>query len=695
MASPTLQFARSITVASRVAQWIPATRRCRRRCGALLCAARMPRRLVMIMRRASPVRVLAAVRMVGAGVVAALGQLVVDMPSGYFGALEQTTVIGLVYALAMLVGTAACAAGVLLGLRAARWAFPPLVLVGLAFFLPAFATDVAVAAPIVVWLLATLSQVVFAGTASPRRPLRPAEPYLPVVIHLLLLSTLVITLIAGFEVSDVPVAKLFGLVLAALAIASAVVVLRGSRVLGRWLVVAGPGVVLVVVLAADLVSTLAALGAAQLGLLGIALSRGPMFAELVRQFIRRPALLTLATFGAVAVAGGVALTFPAAGEQGRIGLLDALFTSVSATCVTGLVVVDTPTAFTTFGEVVILVLIQVGGLGIMVLSTFATVILGGRLTLRGEQALGHVLDLGSPQHAYRLVRFIVQATLAIELVGALVLMACYLRHGLPLGDAAWRGVFQAVSAFCNAGFSLQSDSIMMFRSDPIALGMHAALIVLGGLGFVVLAWLWWRVIRRDRSRASVQVRVVLMSSAVLVVLGGVVYAALEWDQTLAGLSASDRLLNAFFQSVSMRTAGFNSVDITTMRPATVLLTIVLMFIGASPGGTGGGIKVTTVAVLGAAIPEIVGTRRGTTLLGRVVPIATLQRAASIAVVATLTMVGALFVLLVTEDAPFEVLAFEVVSALGTVGLSLGITGTLTATGKCVIIGTMSSGGWGR
>jgi trk system potassium uptake protein TrkH len=653
----------------------------------------MRRRLVAIARRASPARVLAAVRMASTGVVAALGQLVVDMPTGYFGALEQTTIVGIVYAAVMLAGTAACGAGVVIGARTARWVFPPLVLVGLAFFLPAFATDFAVAAPIAGWLLAMLSQVAFAGAAGPRRSLRPGQvtsPYLPVLVHLLLLSIFVVTLVAGFQVANVPVAKLACVALATLAIASSVVLLRG-RALARWLVGAGAGVGLVAVLTAALVPTLAALGVLQLGLLGLAVAQGPTFAELVRQFIQRPALLTLATFAAVALAGGVALTFPAAGEQGRIGFLDALFTSVSATCVTGLAVVDTPTAFTAFGEVVILVLIQVGGLGIMVLSTFATVILGGRLTLRGEQVLGHVLDLGSPQHAYRLVRFIVLATLGLELIGAAVLMACYLRHGLPLPEAAWRGVFQSVSAFCNAGFSLQSDSVIMFRSDPIALGVHATLIVFGGLGFVVLAWLWWRVIRRDRSRASVQVRVVLVTSVVLVVLGGVAYAVLEWDRTLAGLPAGERLLNAFFQSVSMRTAGFNSVDLVGMGPATILLTIVLMFIGASPGGTGGGIKTTTVAVLGAAIPEIVGARRGTTLLGRMVPTATLQRAASIAVVATVTMVLALLVLLMTEDAPFEVLAFETVSALGTVGLSLGITGKLTSIGKCVIIATMFIG----
>jgi trk system potassium uptake protein TrkH len=637
--------------------------------------------------------VLAAVRMAGSGVVAALGQLVVDMPTGYFGGLERITAVGLAYAVAMLAGTGLCAAAALFGLRVARWAYPPLVLVGIAFFLPALATDVAVAASIMAWLLATLSQVVFTRPTAARRPGRLAdpEPYLPIVVHLLSLSVFTTTLIAGFQVTDVPAAQLACLALGAIAIPSTLVVLRRSRALWRWLVVSLPFVGLAAALGAGLVSVLAALGILQLGLLALAVARGPTFAELVHQFVQRPALLTLSTFAAVALTGAAALTFPAAAEQGRIAPLDALFTSVSATCVTGLAVVDTPTAFTAFGEVVILVLIQVGGLGIMVLSTFGTVMLGGRLTLRGERALEHVLDLGSPQHAYRLVRFIVLATLGLELAGASVLMLCYLRHGLPLPDAIWRGVFQAVSAFCNAGFSLQTDSIVMFSEDPIALGVHAALIICGGLGFVVLAWLWARVVQRDRSRAPVQVRVVLVGSALLVVGGGAAYAGLEWERTLAGLSTFDRLLNALFQSVSMRTAGFNSVDLVGMGPATILLTIVLMFIGASPGGTGGGIKVTTVAVLGAAIPEIVGTRRGTILFGRVVPPGTLQRAASIAVVATLSMAGALFVLLLTEDASFEVLAFETVSALGTVGLSLGITASLTATGKSVIIATMFIG----
>jgi trk system potassium uptake protein TrkH len=435
---------------------------------------------------------------------------------------------------------------------------------------------------------------------------------------------------------------------------------------------------------------LALLGLVQVGMFMLALRGGPLFTELIEQFMQRPAVLVLVTFAAIASAGAVALTFPAAAEGARITPIDALFTSMSATCVTGLAVVDTPSAFSGFGEVAILVLIQVGGLGMMVLSTFATVMLGGRLTLRGEQALGQVLELHTPGHAYRLVRFIVVATFAIEAIGALLLTWRFVEYGVELREAIWLGVFHSISAFCNAGFALQSDSVVLFQSDPFALAVIATLIILGGLGFLVLSWLWFRALQRERSRPPVQVRVVLWLSASLIVVGALGYALLEWRASLDGLSVLDKLTNALFQSVTTRTAGFNSVDVMLMQPATILMVMVLMFIGAAPGGTGGGIKVTTLAVLTAAMPEIVG-RGGATLFGRSIAPAILQRAATITVGAAMSAALALFVLLMSETAPFEVLAFEVISALGTVGLSLGLTPNLSVTGKAVIIATMFIG----
>jgi trk system potassium uptake protein TrkH len=654
--------------------------------------------------RATPERWFDAARMLGIGVVSTLGQRIVDMPSGYFGTTSQATTFGIIYAVAVLLGSLACASAAVVGQRWARGLFAVLTLAAVAVFLPALSSDVAVAASIVGWQLGMLASLLAGTQVSARRAHRSdAEPMRRVAVHLLLLSLFTTTLIVGFRATQNLAVELVCLLLDAVALACISLSLRraGQAPRGRRVFV-GAGLVLMVLALLSLIPVsaplkvrlelvLALLGVAQAGLLLLALRNGPLFAELIEQFMQRPAVLMLVTFAAIALAGAFALTFPVAAEGARIMPIDALFTSVSATCVTGLATLDTPHAFTSFGETSILVLIQVGGLGMMVLSTFATVILGGRLSLRGEQALGEMLELNTPGHAYRLVRFIVASTLAIEALGATLLTWRFLEHGVELRDAIWRGVFHSVSAFCNAGFALQSDNAVMFESDPIALVVIAVLIIVGGLGFVVLSWLWLRVIRRERHRSPVQVRVVLSTSAALIVIGAVAYAALEWQASLAGLGPFDKLSNALFQSVSTRTAGFNSVDVTLMRAPTILVVIVLMFIGAAPGGTAGGIKVTTVAVLTAAIPVIIRNRGAPTLFGRSIGAAVLLRAATIAVVAAMVATLALFLLLLSEDAPFHVLAFEVVSALGTVGLSLGITPNLSVMGKFVIIATMFIG----
>jgi trk system potassium uptake protein len=655
--------------------------------------------------RASPERWLDAVRMVGIGVVSALGQRVVDMPSGYLGAASQATTFGLIYAAAVLLGSICCGFAAVVGHRWARGLFTVLTLAAVVVYLPALASDIGVAGSIVTWQLGTLAILLGGTLASARLANRSqADPMRRPAVHLVLLSLFTTTLIVGFRATNTLAMELVCLLLDAIAISSMALSLRrGQRPtrMTRWLV--GVSVLLLPlallsvflpltgVRVLEFSTLLALLGVVQGALLLLSLSDSPLFTELIELFMRRPALLVLATFAAIAGAGAVTLTFPVAAEGARIMPIDALFTSVSATCVTGLAVVDTPNAFTGFGEVSILVLIQVGGLGMMVLSTFATVILGGRLTLRGEQALGQVLELNTPGHAYRLVRFIVISTLAVEAIGAMLLTWSFMNHGVELPEALWRGVFHAVSAFCNAGFALQTDNVMMLQSDPLALLVIAMLIIIGGLGFVVLSWLWLRAIRLERRRPPVQVRVVLWLSAALIVIGTIGYGALEWEASLAGLTPLDKLLNALFQSVSTRTAGFNSVDLTLMQPATMLIVMVLMFIGAAPGGTGGGIKVTTLAVLTAAIPDIVGSRGGATLFGRSIGPAILQRAATITVVAAMTATLALFLLLLSEDAPIEILAFEVISALGTVGLSLGLTPNLSVMGKFVIIATMFIG----
>jgi trk system potassium uptake protein TrkH len=248
-----------------------------------------------------------------------------------------------------------------------------------------------------------------------------------------------------------------------------------------------------------------------------------------------------------------------------------------------------------------------------------------------------------------------------------------------------------VSAFCNAGFALQSDSLVIFREDPLTLMTFSALIVVGGLGFVVLSGFWWRLRGRPRKGRGVQTRVVIGASAVLIAVGWILYVGLEWDRTLAGLGPLDRVANALFQSITTRTAGFNSVPLDGLQPATILLMMVLMFIGASPGGTGGGIKTTTLVVLLAAIPAMASRRSEIVLLDRRLPLSTVFRGAAIAVVGLIVVVTTAGFLLATNDGPFESLVFEAVSAFGTVGLSLGATASLDGIGKLVVVLTMLAG----
>ena len=374
--------------------------------------------------------------------------------------------------------------------------------------------------------------------------------------------------------------------------------------------------------------------------------------------------------------------------------LDALFTATSATCVTGLIVLDTPNDFSTFGHLVILGLIQVGGLGIMVLSTFATLLLGARLGLRGERALSEVLDIHDPASAYRLVKVVVVATLAIEGAGAVVLTLLFHAHGAAWGTALWLGAFHAISAFCNAGFALYSDSLVGFESDPLMLLTHMVLIISGGIGFIVIAMLWRLLVSREVRRLDLHSRVVLSTTGVLLVAGFAVFAVLEWSGALAltNAPAGTRLWNAAFQSVTLRTAGFNSIAFDQFGAATILAMLLFMFIGASPGSTGGGLKTTTFAVLVAAVRGILRGRPVAEMFGREIPQEIVYRSAAIFVVSGAFVGAGVFLLLLTQPhLSFESLVFEAVSAIATVGLSLGITASLDPLGKFIIIVLMFAG----
>jgi len=629
-----------------------------------------------------------------------LGQLALDMPDGYFGPAETVTTFGLVFTLAL---TAVVAIGAVLFLKGSRFArlVPWLALpTAVGLFLPAVPSDPIVAGGVMLWNLALLGLVELGSPASAMAGDDRLTRWMAVngaaVRHVVLVALVVSVLVLGYGVGQ----RLGALLLCAVLDLTAVVLSAPMLVLlwgrGSRLVPVGAGAVLLASVVVAATSRPAMSLALMVGFLVLALieliSAMPIIEELVGHFLTHPGLLVVTSFALIIAVGTVFLSMPAAAPDGhRIAPEDAFFTATSAACVTGLIVRDTPNDFSTFGHVIILLLIQIGGLNIMVLSAFAAVLLGRDLGLRGEAALGDVLDLSSTTNAYRLVVFIVAATVAVEGAGAVALGWGWKAHGATVGEAVWKGVFHSVSAFCNAGFALQSDSLEMFRNDPLVLLTFTGLIVLGGLGFAVLAGLWWRLRGGARADLGVQTRIVLWASAVLIVLGWVLYLGLEWDRTLTGLGVMDRFVNALFQSVTTRTAGFNSVALDGLQPATLLVMMVLMFIGASPGGTGGGIKTTTAVVLLAAIPALATRRAQVVLFHRRLPMSAVYRGAAICIVGLILVLVAAGLVLATHDIPFESVLFESVSAFGTVGLSLGATTALDGFGKLVIALAMLAG----
>ncbi len=645
-----------------------------------------------------------AARLAGAGAIAVLGQLTVDMPGGYFGPSDRSTSTGALFSAAIVVLTLTTATGLI---RDRRWAWLLAILTSglvVGAFVPPLMSDPVVAGGVVVWNLLVLARFLFPTRRRPAtipggEPTGRDERWIVLngraVRHLILVSLVSTVAVVGYGLGVRTPARALCLLLDAAALASTVPLIvellrtgRRSPVLPLAMIAAG--IVAAVAGYPDAALTLLALALGSIGLL--ILLRSPTASELLVAFFDRPAALVVVSFALLVAIGTLLLSLPvaSAGSE-RISPVDALFTATSATCVTGLVVLDTGRDFSLFGQSVILTLIQAGGLNIMVLSTFAALLLGRGLGLRGEHALGEVLEVERPASALRLIRFIVITSFAVEAVGAVGLGIGYAAHGhAPLG-AAWRGVFHSVSAFCNAGFALQSDSLAMFTSDPAVLLLMAALITLGGIGFAVLAFPSLRLAGRSALGAATQVKVVLISSAVLVALGAGWYALMEWHHTLAGLPVTDRAVNALFQSVTLRTAGFNSVDLGALQPATILMMLVMMFIGASPGGTGGGIKTTTAVVLLSAIPAVTRGQRRVVILRRTIPLETIYRSAAIAAIGALVVIGGAALLLATQPGTFDSLLFEATSAFGTVGLSLGATGHLDVFGKLVVTAVMFVG----
>jgi trk system potassium uptake protein TrkH len=405
----------------------------------------------------------------------------------------------------------------------------------------------------------------------------------------------------------------------------------------------------------------------------------------------------------VIVVGTLLLSLPVAHAGEPVSLLDAWFTATSATCVTGLTVVDTGSRFSAFGHAVILGLIQVGGLGLMTFAVFAGIALGGRVAFTGRAAIQESLHHTPTAGVRRLVRHVLVFTLVSEAIGALWL---WLRFGQQLQpDAAvWFAVFHAVSAFCNAGFSLLPDSMVRYRGDLVVNLGITGLVVLGGLGFLSSMELRDQLVARLRRRRPPQptlhTKLVLVVSAGLLALATLAYLALERGNVLAGLPLGERLLAAWFMAVTPRTAGFNTVDYGQVSAETLFFTIFLMIVGASPGSTGGGIKTTTFGLVVALVIARWRGRGRASVFHRTIPHAVMDRALLLAMLAWAMVSLAIGLLVTVESAgapyrgaepPFVALMFEAVSAFGTVGLSTGITPGLATGSKLVLIALMFVG----
>ena len=417
-----------------------------------------------------------------------------------------------------------------------------------------------------------------------------------------------------------------------------------------------------------------------------------------------PPQVIISSFLITIVIGAVLLSLPqSAAEGSSISTVDAFFTATSATCVTGLIVKDTGKDFSKFGQMVILFLIQIGGLGIMTLSTFFAIVFGRKLTLRENVVVKGAMDHNSVEGLKTLILYIFGITFSIEAIGAFFL---YNRFG-----DTYSSIFHAISGFCNAGFSLNTSNFLYYGQDTYVNLIMAGLVILGGIGFIVLIdvpkifkWVFGRVflgktedIRHLFSRISLQTKIAVSVSLVLLLVGAGIFFAIENHRILYGLGIKHKILASFFQSVTVRTAGFNTVPIINLASPTLLFLMILMFIGASPGSTGGGIKTCTLGVIVAGAWSMIRNRQNPQLFKKTIPKSVLTKAMMIVGLAVAWIV--VFTMLLSfVEARNEVMPnyflrilFEVVSAFGTVGLSTGITPILSSFGKFLIMITMLVG----
>ena len=429
------------------------------------------------------------------------------------------------------------------------------------------------------------------------------------------------------------------------------------------------------------------------------------------QRMSAPTLFVLSFAVLIAVGTTGLLLIPGLHAKEPLGVIDSLFTITSAVCVTGLTVVDTATQFTRAGQAWILLFIQLGGIGVITLGTMLIGALGRRLSLRSEMLTMAPTRREDRPEVWEVAAGVARFTIAVELIGALLLFLLWLPRYETI-DAAWHALFHSISAYCNAGFSTFSDSVMGFANSPLTLIVLAVLIIVGGLGYLTFEELmrWWKTSRRRRDgmrlrvsgthRLSSHTWAVVITTISLLAIAWGLYLVFEWNDTLADKPLVDKLANGLFMAATCRTAGFNSIDYGAVGNDTATLTMMMMFIGGSPGSTAGGVKTSTVAVLVALGLSRVRGLRFVGLKDRAIPERTIEATIAIVLLSMFVMLVAFFTMSAIESVgtaaaktrqQFLPIAFETVSAFSTTGLSMNLTPTLADGSKLVLVVLMFIG----
>lgn len=404
----------------------------------------------------------------------------------------------------------------------------------------------------------------------------------------------------------------------------------------------------------------------------------------------KPQRMLVIGFALIMLIGAILLNLPISSVSGKsIGFINALFTSVSATSVTGLVVVNTAENWTLFGKGVILCLIQIGGLGFMTITTLIAMILGKKIGLKYRLIIQEEMSHFNLSGVVKLVTYVIKATFLIESIGALILAFRFIpNYGFSTGIAF--SIFHSISAYCNAGFDLFGDSLVRYVGDPLVILTLSGLIIIGGIGYTVYIDI---MNKKSYRRLSTHSKLSIIMTIALLILGSIFILLSEWNNstTFQNLNLLEKVLAAFMQSTTTRTAGFNSIDLANIRPATAFMMIILMFIGGSPSSTAGGIKTTTFGTLLIAVKSIIKGNQNAEIFNRTIPKELVLRALAVFFASLLLVSSVIMALSIVEQKEFLSIVYEVVSAFSTCGVTKGITPDLNNLSKVLITLTMYIG----